>query len=145
MSTLDYFWSIWERDYLLLLRQRSMVHMHRQHGTVNTVPHIGDIVIVQDSDQPRANWKVGCITEVIHSRDDLICSARILMPTKRIITRPLSHLYPLEVSCTQPPDTPVHLLRQPLLPVDQLVLLHRKLNNDWQTCFRVSFSDTGRF
>ena len=106
MSTLDYFWSIWERDYLLLLRQRSMVRTHRQHGTVNTVPHIGDIVIVQDSDQPRANWKVGRVTEVIHSRDDLIRSARILMPTKRIITRPLSHLYPLEVSCTQPPDTP---------------------------------------
>ena len=105
MSTLDYFWSIWERDYLLLLRQRSMVRTHRQHGTVNTVPHIGDIVIVQDSDQPRANWKVGRVTEVIHSRDDLIRSARILMPTKRIITRPLSHLYPLEVSCTQPPDT----------------------------------------
>ena len=98
LSILDYFWSIWEKDYLQLLRQ-STNRQHRQHATVDRSPAVNDVVIVQSDGQPRASWPLGRVTDVIQSRDGLIRSARVLMPNHRILTRPVCHLYPLELNC----------------------------------------------
>ena len=97
MSTLDYFWTIWETDYLQLLRQQSISRRHHQHSTTDRTPKVGEVVIVKIEGQPRATWQLGRVTDVVRSRDNLVRSARVLMPNKRILNRPVNLLYPLEL------------------------------------------------
>ena len=43
-------------------------------------------------DLPRGNWRIGKITEI------MTCSAKVILTSKRIISRPLILLYPIEYS-----------------------------------------------
>ena len=103
MTTLEYFWSIWEREYLQLLRQTTISRQHHQHSTVNRTPQVNDIVIVKSDEQPRASWKLGRVMAVNQSHDTLIRSARVLMPNHRVLTRPVNQLFPLELHCVSQP------------------------------------------
>ena len=103
MTTLEYFWSIWEREYLQLLRQTTISRQHYQHSTVNRTPQVNDIVIVKSDEQPRASWKLGRVMAVNQSHDTLIRSARVLMPNHRVLTRPVNQLFPLELHCVSQP------------------------------------------
>ena len=106
MSTLDYFWIIWETDYLQLLRQQSISRRHHQHSTTDRTPKVGEVVIVKIEGQPRATWQLGRVTDVVRSHDNLVRSARVLMPNKRILTRPVNLLYPLELHGINVKDRP---------------------------------------
>ena len=58
---------------------------------------VGHVVLIKD-DMPRGCWRVGKITELIGSGDGNIRSAKILLPTRKLINRPLNLLYPIECS-----------------------------------------------
>ena len=47
-------------------------------------------------DLPRGVWKMAKITELISSNDGKIRAAKVLLPTKKVLNRPLNLLYPLE-------------------------------------------------
>lgn len=62
-----------------------------------TEPIEGSIVIVKDDNLPRSAWKIGQIIRLITSRDFKIRSAEVQLPSQNIISRPINHLYPLEL------------------------------------------------
>ena len=51
-------------------------------------------------DLPRGSWRTGRIQELISSRDGHIRSATVLLPSKKMIGRPLSLLFPIECQAT---------------------------------------------
>ena len=57
--------------------------------------------------------------ELISSKDGKVRSARVMLPTKRILSRPLSLLYPLETSGTRVQNTDVNLEGDNLCHIDR--------------------------
>ena len=47
-------------------------------------------------DLPRGVWKMAKITELISSNDGKIRGAKVLLPSKKVLNRPLTLLYQLE-------------------------------------------------
>ena len=62
----------------------------------NKIPKLGDICIVWQKD-PRKKWGKAIITDIIYSDDGNIRECQIKMG-KTITTRPVNHLYSLEVN-----------------------------------------------
>ena len=91
------FWRIWREDYLLNLRERTQTKMKSGRIVSTCEPNTGDIVLVKE-DLPRTCWKIGKIAAVIQSSDGHKRSADVRMPSGRILRRPLTLLYPIEVS-----------------------------------------------
>ena len=52
---------------------------------------------MKDDNLPRSSWKFGKIVRLIISRDSKIRSAEVQLPGHSIITRSISHLYPMEL------------------------------------------------
>ena len=52
---------------------------------------------MNDDNLPRSSWKFGKIVRLIISTDCKIQSAEVQLPGHGIITRSISHLYPLEL------------------------------------------------
>ena len=94
---LDEFWRIWREQYLTSLRERTQTSMKAGRVLSHEVPKCGDIVLIKDN-VPRGSWKTGKLIELVESRDKVIRSARVQLPTKKVLNRPLSLLYPLECS-----------------------------------------------
>lgn len=53
------------------------------------------MVLIKD-ELPRGCWRLGRIKELIQSEDGEIRSAKVLLPTGKLIGRPLNLLYPIE-------------------------------------------------
>ena len=101
-QNLDHFWKLWNDEYLLSLRESHNI-MHKQpHHTSNVVPENGDIVLIKEENIPRSSWKVGRISNLLPSKDGEIRAAKLLLSNSQTITRPINHLYPLEI----PKETP---------------------------------------
>lgn len=58
-------------------------------------PKVGDVVLLKEK-LPRGQWRVGRISELIRGRDQLVRSAKVRMPSKKLLTRALNMLYPIE-------------------------------------------------
>ena len=58
-------------------------------------------MLIKD-DLPRGNWRIGKITELMTSFDNQFRAAKIKLASKRIISRPLCLIYPIE--CTNETD-----------------------------------------
>ena len=91
----DKFWLTWQREYLASLRQGSS--HHRQHNRVSGSPVVGEVVVVHDENSVRSQWKLGRVTDIIKSADGEVRSVQVLMPNKRMLTRSVCHIYPMEV------------------------------------------------
>jgi len=63
-------------------------------------PQVGSVVLLKDN-LPRGVWRMGRITELIPSQDGNFRAAKILLPTKKVLKRPLNLLHPLEYSNSQ--------------------------------------------
>ena len=61
------------------------------------VPKYGDIVLIKDV-VPRGSWKIAKVIEQNESKDNVIQSARVQLPSKKMLNLPLSLLYLLECS-----------------------------------------------
>ena len=92
---LESFWKTWKNDYLLSLRERSKVKLDHPRIQAKRVPKPGDVIQIKE-DLPRGSWKIGKIVEMIPSSDGNIRAAKVLLPTRNIINRPMNLLYPLE-------------------------------------------------
>ena len=56
------------------------------------------MVIVKDEHIPHRTWRLAKIEEFIYSKDGKIRSAKILFANKNVVTRAVSHLFPLEIN-----------------------------------------------
>ena len=95
-STLNQFWSVWRKEYLLSLRERSGVH-RKSAKSVKSVPAVGDVVVIGDESLSRCLWKLGVVVKANESADGCVRSADIRMQSGRVLTRPVSMIYPLEL------------------------------------------------
>lgn len=95
LKILNQFWKTWRDDYLLSLRERTQVNMKESRIKSNFLPSVGDVVLIKD-DLPRGKWRIGKIHELIKSRDGEARSAKVLLPSQKLIGRPLNLLFPLE-------------------------------------------------
>jgi hypothetical protein len=91
---LSSFWTIWQKQYLSSLRERSVLHNNR--GAQDQSAQVGMTVIVQDAG-PRGKWKMGRIQELFVGRDGRCRAATVMMPNGKKLNRPLKLLCPLEV------------------------------------------------
>ena len=92
---IDSFWKIWREEYLLSLRERSQGSLKGPRTQSPFSANVGDVILIKD-DLPRGSWRMGRIMDLTISRDGQIRSAKVLLPSKKIIGRPLSLLYPIE-------------------------------------------------
>ena len=92
---LNSLWRVWKDDYLLNLRERRQTHVKSPRIQAAEELKVGSIVLLKE-DLPRGVWKMAKITELISSNDGKIRAAKVLLPTKKVLNRPLNLLYPLE-------------------------------------------------
>ena len=115
---LNQFWKVWHDQYLQSLRERTQVHHRKPRVHIHRTPQTGEVVLLKDN-VPRGSWKLARIVELISSKDGKVRSARVMLPTKRILSRPLSLLYPLETSGTRVQNTDVNLEGDNLCHIDR--------------------------
>ena len=101
---LNSLWQVWKDDYLLNLRERSQTHVKGPRIQAAEEPKVGSVVLLKE-DLPRGVWKMGKITELISSSDGKFRTAKVLLPTKKVLKRPLNLLYPLECGSVQEIET----------------------------------------
>uniref|UniRef100_A0A8D8YQ79 Integrase catalytic domain-containing protein n=1 Tax=Cacopsylla melanoneura TaxID=428564 RepID=A0A8D8YQ79_9HEMI len=95
-SLLDLFWRTWVKQYLNALRERKQTAL--KQGRISTLePKVGEVVLIKDTNLHRANWPYGSILKLNHGRDEKVRNVDLKIPNGRIITRPVSMLYPLEI------------------------------------------------
>nr|CAD2199309.1 unnamed protein product [Meloidogyne enterolobii] len=104
------FWNTWQHEYLNFLKERRQ-QRHKMKGN-DTIPRIGEVVLLTDENTPRANWRLGRISELPPGNPTSIRSAKVLMPNGKILKRALAHLVPLEIgggeeSIPQPKETQI--------------------------------------
>ena len=99
LKHLDKFWQVWRDDYLLNLRERTQTKLKSPRVQTPTTAKVGHVVLIKNN-LPRGCWRIGRITKLIKSRDQQFCSVKVLLPSKKMIGRPLNlHvLYPIECS-----------------------------------------------
>ncbi|EYB96025.1 hypothetical protein Y032_0154g2997 [Ancylostoma ceylanicum] len=93
----DKFWETWKIQYLVSLREIEKINYKQPRHTSRSIPELGEIVLIEQDLIPRGNWPYGKVVELISSADNLIRSAKILMPNHRTIQRPLNKIFPLEI------------------------------------------------
>ena len=97
---LNVFWKIWRDEYLLSLWKRTKCELKSKHKQSHFSPGEGDVVLVKE-DIPRGSWRLGKVIRLVSSRDGCIRSAKLPLPSGRIIGRPLNLLYPVESTSRQ--------------------------------------------
>lgn len=99
------FWDIWKRDYLQFLRERCEYVHHQNKFLVFREPRIGELVILEAPNQPRANWKLARIEKIHRNSEGKVTDADLRLPNTRsdgnLISRSISKLYPLELQVHQ--------------------------------------------
>ena len=95
LKHLKAFWRVWRDSYLLSLRERTQMKLKTPRIQASVAARVGHVVLIKD-DMPRGCWRVCKIAELIRSSDGNIRSAKIRLPTRKLISRPLNSLYPIE-------------------------------------------------
>ena len=106
---LNQFWKLWRDEYLTSLRERTQCCLRSTRIQSPFHCQVGDIILIKDS-LPRGCWKIGRIAELLRSRDGLHRSAKLRLPSGKLLCRPLKLLYPIE--CTL--DSGVEKVHRPL-------------------------------
>ncbi|XP_070549922.1 uncharacterized protein [Ptychodera flava] len=95
----EHFWQRWSAEYLPALRER-----HSPKGKTGNVIKKGDVVLVQNDDKRRINWNLAVVQELRYGKDGLVRSASVKTKSGHT-NRPISKLYPLEITCNDPNST----------------------------------------
>ena len=99
--TLNHFWNRWKNEYLLGLRDNH--RFSTASGGTRSLMNIGDVVLIQDENQPRTLWKLGRIEKLLTGSDGRVRGARLRVRAGNKHTslkRPMQLLYPVEVTGT---------------------------------------------
>ena len=67
------FWNRWRQEYISNLQVRNKWQTNKRNVQVD------DIVIVQDNDMPRSEWKLGKVIECLPSRDGQVRRVKVLI------------------------------------------------------------------
>ena len=94
---LDIFWDHWHKEYLLSLRETLPLRHKGVRSAINSVPQEGEVVLIKEQDTPRGTWMMGRIEETIVGGASNVRSAKVHLPSRKIISRPINLLYPLEL------------------------------------------------
>lgn len=96
MSNIVYnFWQRYNTEYLPALRDR-----HQLPDSIHTEPKIkvGDVVLVHDDKHKRPVWKMAIVTKLHPTTQDGLTRSAEIKWQSGITNRPISKLYPLELS-----------------------------------------------
>ncbi|VDK40481.1 unnamed protein product [Cylicostephanus goldi] len=96
--TLERFWKRWKSEYLTSLREQFRDRHPHPRLSTNAQPKKNDVVLIQEKSLERGQWKIG---QIISSSDQYQRSAKIRLPSRHIITRPINLLHKLEVQGEQ--------------------------------------------
>uniref|UniRef100_A0A8D8VU26 Integrase catalytic domain-containing protein n=1 Tax=Cacopsylla melanoneura TaxID=428564 RepID=A0A8D8VU26_9HEMI len=97
-AAFDQFRAMFTDQYLTSLAERAL-KPHKQPRVVsNQTPSVGDIVQVKENSVGRVFWRVGQIIELNPSHDGRTRTARVRLSSGNVLTRSISHLYPLEMA-----------------------------------------------
>ena len=121
-NLLKMFWRIWRNEYLLSLRERTQRKLKSGRIQSHFTPNIGDVVLVKD-DLPRGCWRIGKVVNFVQSRDGYVRSAKVSMPSGRIIGRPINLLFPIEVSESSK-EYPVKDEKRPVSENEKMPIRH---------------------
>jgi hypothetical protein len=94
---LSAFWKIWREEYLLSLRERTQVKLKYGRSQPRFGLEVGTVELIKD-ELPRGCWRMGKIVELVVSRDKQVRSAKVKLPSEKVLGRPVNLLYPLECS-----------------------------------------------
>ncbi len=94
---LDHFWKVWQSEYLLSLRERGQNWAKHPKIRVTIPPKEGQTVLIKEPFLPRGSWKFGRIETLCPSTDGIVRSARIRLPNRKLIVRPIKILHPTEI------------------------------------------------
>ena len=93
-TRLENFWNRWIKEFLTR-------EFHRNKGREPiTAPEVGDVVLVEDENSKRCEWKMGIIVELVKGRDSIVRGAKLKLVSKgrpMYLSRPVQKLYPLEI------------------------------------------------
>lgn len=96
-NLLKHFWERWRCEYVNELRE----HHRRRHTNDEASISINDVVLIVDKKQPRLNWRVGRVIELITSNDNPTRCAKLLTHSGQgrisSLRRPINKLVPLEL------------------------------------------------
>ncbi len=114
---------------------RSQVDHRHPRIQMYRSPTIGEVFPAKDADRPRGAWKMGRNMEINISKDKEIRSAKVKLPSKRVVNRLINPLYPLEIPVTQAPDNQVNQIvpnfnRRPFQQSDKCKMQKRTSRND---------------
>ena len=89
------FWKRWKKEYLVNLREH-----HRMKECPSNVVAKGYIVLVEDDNTKRIQWKMGMMERLITGKDGHVrgLEVRTISQGKtRCLSRPIQKIYPLEI------------------------------------------------
>ncbi len=104
LKLLSVMWNIFYENYLVSLRERYQNQIKQSKPTEKVTPSPGNVVLIGESPQPRGTWKLGLIVKLHQSQDGEIRSADVKTKSGKILTRPLTKLFPLESGQTSIPE-----------------------------------------
>lgn len=94
------FWKLWQKGYLLALRD--LQKYRGKNG--QKFPEVGEVVLLQDDNHPRSQWRLAKVETLLKSGDGAIRSARVTSydgKRSQKITRPINLIFPLELADNQ--------------------------------------------
>ena len=100
---LNRFWEIWSNEYLLSLRERTQHHVKAGRIQSEHAAQVGDVVLIKE-DLPRGTWRIGKIQELIVSQDGQVRTAKVLLPSHKVLNRRLNLLCPIECPAKENPS-----------------------------------------
>jgi len=103
-NIIDKFWRIWKTSYLQSLRNHSTNYRFPKQVS-GYEPQLNTVVLYDEKNIKRANWNIGRIIGLNESADGAIRSANLKTLKGKILTRPVSELYPLELMEEEIPTT----------------------------------------
>ena len=93
---LKHFWNSWRQEYITELREFNEIK--NCHGIL-VKPNVNDVVLIEDRNFKKMDWRIGKIDELLYSKDGEVRSAEIIVIKngwKLKLRRPVDKLYPFE-------------------------------------------------
>ncbi|XP_066268539.1 uncharacterized protein [Branchiostoma lanceolatum] len=84
----DLFWKRWVKEYLPTLQGRQKWGKQRRNFTV------GDLVLLKDENNPRGQWPMGKVVEVVRGSEGLVRHVKV-KTQHNILERPIDKLCPI--------------------------------------------------
>lgn len=95
---IEHFQTRWRKEYLTALREFQRISGHNEQ-TIK----VGDVVMVHD-DGPRIHWQLAIVNSLIKGNHGLVHAAN-MQTSNSITSRPITRLYPLELSFNYEPNS----------------------------------------